>query len=57
MEGARGSCKECGAEFFVYGENCGPDESLCEECLIEMDECPGLQQVYMVSKPTTRETL
>jgi len=28
----RGICKECGEEFFVDSENCGTDESLCEEC-------------------------
>ena len=48
MEGARGVCKECGTEFFVYSENCGSDESLCEECLTEMedDECPGLKPQF-----------
>jgi len=37
----RGICKECGEEFFVSGENCGTDESLCEECanwLLDMEE-------------------
>jgi hypothetical protein len=32
MEGAYGICKECGKAFFVDSENCGTDESLCEEC-------------------------
>jgi len=37
----RGICKECGEEFFVDSENCGTDESLCEECanwLLDMEE-------------------
>lgn len=43
MRGARGVCKECGEEFFVDSENCGTDESLCDECFnlllnIEQDE-------------------
>jgi len=36
-----GICKECGEEFFVDSENCGTDESLCEECLdwfLDMEE-------------------
>jgi len=32
MRGARGICKECGEEFFTDSENCGTDESLCDEC-------------------------
>lgn len=32
MEGVCGICKKCGEEFFVESENCGTDESLCEEC-------------------------
>jgi len=32
MLGARGICKECGEEFFIASENCGCDESLCEDC-------------------------
>lgn len=32
MEGAQGTCKECGKKFFVDSENCGTDESLCEKC-------------------------
>jgi len=32
MEGAHGVCKECGENFFVDSENCGTDESLCEDC-------------------------
>ena len=43
MRGVRGICKECGEEFFTDSENCGCDESLCEECFNilqeqEMDE-------------------
>ena len=37
----RGICKECGEEFFVSGENCDTDESLCEECanwILDMEE-------------------
>ena len=37
----RGICKECGEEFFADSENCGTDESLCEECLdwfLDMEE-------------------
>lgn len=54
MRGARGVCKECGEEFFVDSENCGTDESLCDECfnwLRDMEapsthlESPGQESV------------
>jgi len=60
MEGIRGVCKECGEEFFVDSENCGTDESLCEECfsfymrLVQMVdnwwECPVCGTLYRFRK-------
>ena len=38
MEDTHGICKECGEDFFVDSENCGTDESLCEECFNILQE-------------------
>jgi len=38
MEDAHGVCKECGEDFFTDSENCGTDESLCEECFKLLQE-------------------
>jgi len=38
MKGVRSICKECGEEFFTDSENCGCDESLCEECFNILQE-------------------
>jgi len=58
MEGAHGVCKECGEDFFVDSENCGTDESLCEECfnLLQEEDSPIIiQRVKMLKTLAPKE--
>jgi len=54
----RGICKECGEEFFVSGENCDTDESLCEECanwILDMEE--NIQQLRAEEQQQIEKTI